>query len=69
MFQDLPTPPSAEQQALLATDELIATAQALINLGARTLSPEALHECLLSPEEFTLIPARDGNPNEGTPKA
>jgi hypothetical protein len=36
--------PNAEQQAQLATDELIATAQTLIDLGAPTLSPEAFHE-------------------------
>lgn len=68
MSPDLSPPPNAEQQARLATQELIATAQALINLGAPTLSPEALHEWLLSPEELTLFPVGEGNPNEGTPK-
>lgn len=59
-----PSPmPNAEQQAQLATDELIATAQALIDLGAPTLSPEAFHEWLSSPEELLGIP-----PNGRTPK-
>lgn len=68
MLQDL-FPPSAEHLTIFATQELIATAQALINLGAPTLSREALHEWLLSPEEFTFLPVGEGNPNEGTPKA
>ena len=62
MLQDFP-PPSAEQQALLATDELIATAQALITLGAPTLSPETLHEWLDSPEELLGFPTNDGTEN------
>lgn len=58
--------PNAEQQAQLATDELIATAQALIRLEAPTLSPEALHAWLLSPEEPLPFPAGDEKPSEGT---
>ncbi len=56
-----PSPmPNAEQQVQLITDELIATAQALIDLGAPTLSPEALHEWLESPEELLGFPTHDG---------
>lgn len=59
----IPSPmPNTEQQAQLATDELIATAQALISLGAPTLSPETLHEWLDSPEEFSGFPTNDGTP-------
>lgn len=61
----IPSPmPNTEQQALLATDELITTAQALIHLGAPTLSHEAFHEWLDSPEEVLGFPT-----NGGTPKA
>lgn len=60
----IPSPmPNTEQQVQLATDELIATAQALITLGAPTLSPETLHEWLDSPEELLGFPT-----NYGTPK-
>jgi len=54
--------PNAKQQAQLATDELIATAQALITLGAPTLSPETFHEWLDSPEELLGFPTNDGTP-------
>ena len=57
----IPSPmPNTEQQTQLATDELIATAQALITLGAPTLSPETLHEWLDSPEEPSGFPTNDG---------
>ena len=60
----IPSPmPNTEQQAQLATDELIATAQALISLGAPTLSPETLHEWLDSPEELLGFPTNDGTEN------
>lgn len=63
----IPSPmPNAEQQIQLATDELIATAQALIRLEAPTLSPEALHAWLLSPEEPLPFPAGDEKPSEET---
>ena len=63
----IPSPmPNAEQQAQLATDELIATAQALIRLEAPTLSPEALHAWLLSPKEPPLFPAGDERSSKGT---
>lgn len=55
--------PNTEQQVQLATDELIATAQALITLGAPTLSPETLHEWLDSPEELLGFPTNDGTEN------
>ena len=59
----IPSPmPNTEQQAQLATDELIATAQALITLGAPTLSPETLHEWLDSPKELLGFPTNDGTP-------
>ena len=59
----IPSPmPNTEQQAQLATDELIATAQALITLGAPTLSPETLHEWMDSPEELLGFPTNDGTP-------
>lgn len=53
---------NTEQKAQLATDELIATAQALITLGAPTLSPETLHEWLDSPEELSGFPTNDEMP-------
>jgi hypothetical protein len=59
MSRDFPPPPSTEQQVQLAIDELIATAQALINLGAPTLSPETLHEWLDSPDELLGFPTKD----------
>lgn len=68
MSRDFPPPPSTEKQARLATDELIATAHALISLEAPTLSPEALHGWLHSPEELPLNSTDDGSPNGGTPK-
>ena len=52
-----------QQQAQLATDELIATAQALITLGAPTLSPETLHEWLDSPEKLLGFPTNNGTEN------
>ena len=63
MSRDFPPPPSTEQQVQLATDELIATAQALITLGAPTLSPETLHEWLDSPEELLGFLTKNGTPN------
>lgn len=57
----IPSPmPNTEQQAQVATDELITTAQALIHLGAPTVSPEAFHEWLTSPEELLGFPTNDG---------
>ena len=59
----IPSPmPNTEQQAQLATDELITTAQALIHLGAPTVSPETLHEWLDSPEELLGFPTNNGTP-------
>lgn len=60
----IPSPmPNNEQQAQLASDELIATAQALITLGAPTVSPETLHEWLGSPEELLGFPTNNGTEN------
>lgn len=55
-----PSPMSnTEQQAQLATDELIATAQALIDLGAPTVSPEAFHGWLGYHEDLGGFPTND----------
>lgn len=58
-----PSPmPNTEPQVQLATDELIGTSQALIDLGAPTVSPETLHEWPDSPEELLGFPTHDGAP-------
>ena len=64
MTQDFFPSLSDATQERRATQELIETAQALITLGAPTMSPEAFHDWLDAPEEFALFPTGADHTNE-----